>query len=128
MEPLVPKDHDPGEDASYADFRFSFYEDGREKDEDGRPSTVLSQIESHFHNVNNAALVDALLVVARKIVADHMVDGMFSDNVPDPIRHAAAEMLATNWLINRMNSGGIRDARPVEFAVPDDASELFKKD
>jgi hypothetical protein len=125
MERLVPDDHDPQEDASYAEFRFTFYEDGTNRDDEGNPSVTLGQIESHFHHVNESTLVDSLLVVARKIVADHMGQSMFNERVPEEVRETAANMLATNWLTNRLNSGDLVNAKPVEFHVPDDASELL---
>jgi hypothetical protein len=125
MERLVPEDHDPQEDASYAEFRFTFYEDGANLDPEGKPRTTLGQVESHMHHVDEASLVDTLLVIARKIVADRMGDSMFNERVPEEVRHQAATMLATNWLTNRLNSGDLITAMPVEFVIPDDASELL---
>ena len=126
-EPLVPPDHDPQEDASYAEFRFTFFE-GAEKNDDGSPKMILGQMESHMHHVPEAALVDSLLVFARHIVASHMGEQMFSERVPDVVRETAANMLATNWLSSRLNSGDLIQTKPIEFAVPDDASELFSGD
>lgn len=125
MERLVPEDHDPQEDASYAEFRFTFFEDGGNLTEDGRPAVTLGQVESHLHHVDQATLVDTLLVIARKFVADQMGESMFNERVPEEVRNQAATMLATNWLTNRLNSGDLISAQPVEFAVPDDASELL---
>jgi hypothetical protein len=128
MEPLVPDDHDRDEEASYAEFRLTFFQDKGTLDDEGEPKPVLGQIESHFHRVNEASLVDALLVLVRKIVADRMGESMFNERVPEVVRATAADMLATNWLVNRMKSGEIMESKPVEFAVPDDASELFKNE
>lgn len=126
-EPLVPPDHDPQEDASYAEFRFTFFE-GPDKDDEGNPKMIVGQMEAHLHHVPEAALVDSLLVYARQIVASHMGEHMFNDRVPDVVRQTAADMLATNWLTSRLNSGDLIQTKPVEFAVPDDASELFSGD
>jgi hypothetical protein len=125
MDRLVPEDHDPQEDASYAEFRFTFFEDGSNPKEDGKPSVTLGQVESHLHHVDSGTLVDTLLVIARKFVADGMSENMFNERVPEAVRNQAAAMLATNWLINRLNSGDLINSQPVEFAVPDDASELL---
>ena len=125
MEPLVPDDHDSQEDASYAEFRFTFFDDGANLDAEGNPTVTLGQIESHFHHVHESTLVDALLVVARKIVADHMGNSMFNERVPEEVRATAANMLATNWLANRLNSNDLAEAKHMEFQVPDDASELL---
>lgn len=126
-EPLVPPDHDPQEDASYAEFRFIFYE-GAEKDSEGNPAVILGSMESHLHHVPESALVDSLLVYARTLVANHMGERMFNERVPEPVRETASAMLATNWLVSRLNSGDLISTKPIEFAVPDDASELFSGD
>lgn len=121
-EPLVPDDHDSEEDASYAEFRFTFYEDGSERDSEGNPKVIVGQMESHLHHVPEAALVDSLLVYARTLVSAHMSDHMFSERVPQEVRDTAAAMLATNWLVNRLNSGDLIQTKPIEFSVPDDLS------
>jgi hypothetical protein len=127
-EPLVPDDHDTEEEASYAEFRLTFFDDAEKLDDEGKPKPILGQIESHFHRVNEASLVDALLVLVRKIVADRMGESMFNERVPEVVRTTAADMLATNWLVNRMKSGELMESKPIEYAVPDDASELFKNE
>lgn len=121
-EPLVPDDHDSEEDASYAEFRFTFYEDGSERDDEGNPKVIVGQMESHLHHVPESALVDSLLVYARMLVSAHMGEHMFSENVPREVRDTAAAMLATNWLTNRLNSGDLIQTKPIEFSVPDDLS------
>jgi hypothetical protein len=125
MERLVPDDHDPQEDASYAEFRITFYQNGLEKDDEGNPKMTIGQVESHLHHVHEASLVDTLLVIARQYVASHMGESMFSEAVPQEVRDVAANMLATNWIVNRLKSGDLIQSQPVQFAVPDDASELF---
>lgn len=124
MTGMVPDDHDPNEDASYAEFKFTFYEDGSEKDDDGNPKLIVGQMEAHIHHVNEAALVDTLLVYARMLVASHMGESMFNERVPQEVRDTAAAMLATNWLVSRLNSGELIQTKPIEFSVPDDLSGL----
>lgn len=124
MSGLVSDDHDPNEDASYAELKFTFYEDGSEKDEEGESKMTLGQMEAHIHHVNEAVLVDTLLVYARMLVASHMGESMFNERVPQEVRDTAAMMLATNWLTNRLNSGDLIQTKPIEFSVPDDLSGL----
>ena len=124
MSGLVPDDHDQNEDASYAELRFTFYSDGTEKDDEGNPKMIVGQMEAHIHHVDEAALVDTLLVYARMLVANRMGDSMFNERVPQEVRDTAASMLATNWLTNRLNSGELIQTKPIEFSVPDDLSGL----
>lgn len=124
MDRLVPEDHDSDEDAMYAEFRFTFYEDGTERDSEGNPKIIVGQMESHLHHVPAALLIDSILVYARTLVAQNMGESMFNERVPDQVREKAAEMLATNWLSNRLNSNNLVEARPIEFSIPDDLSGL----
>lgn len=125
MENLVPDDHDPHEDASYAEFRFVYYEDGSRLDDEGKPMQVVGSTELHIHNVASVALIDSLLTVARRVIADQMAEQMFNENVPEGVRRQASQELAVSWLTQRLHSPELAQSETVDFDVPDDASELF---
>ncbi len=125
MENLVPDDHDPNEDASYADIRMTFYDDGKNLDEDGNPTQTIGGTEIHVHHVGSFVLVDALLLIARKVIADEMADQMFNENVPADVRAEAADLMATHFLQHRLGSKELHGSTAVDMTVPNDASELF---
>ena len=97
--------HDPeDEDASYAEFRFTF----------DRTEGVASMgaIESHIHSVNPQSLVESLVYAATMVLTASM-----PDSIPEMLKDSVAKSF-----IKAMLEAG---SGVVPFTVPADASGLF---
>jgi hypothetical protein len=123
---LAPDDHDPDDmsEGSYCDIRFVFHET---HDEDGENSHRVAEVHVHSHHVNDAALVDALLMLAHQAVARGMNDTMFNEAVPQEVRDFAAAELSKKWLGERIQSGIFEASEAYSLHVPDDLSELLEE-
>lgn len=119
---LVPDDHDPQEEGNYIEMRLTF------SPPDGENLPTLAQVEIHSHHVPDNLYVDTLLILAREQMKRAMSSNMFKDSVPDQVRDFAANLMATKYLAQRLESGDLGSTEPIEFKVPDDARELFDND
>lgn len=111
-------------DGHYVELRLDF--DAGEPDETGAHPLTFGAMKTHLHHVPNGLYVDSLLVMARHHVAEAMKDNSFRDNVPPEVRRHAAKMMATRWLMERLESPELADIDPIDATVPDDASSLFE--
>lgn len=119
-------DHDEGADHEhYVELHLDY--SAGEPDEDGAHPLTIGTMKVHLHHVPNGLYVDTLLILARMVVAKGMEENSFKDNVPPQVRHEAARMMASRYLIDRLNSPDLIGVEPVDATVPDDASSLFEE-
>jgi hypothetical protein len=83
-------------------------------------------IQTHVHNVTPDMAATALLVVAHKIVSDHLAHTTFEACPSHELAHTMASAAAEAYLID-----AIRNARKQnleEVIIPDDVSSLLEGD
>lgn len=115
--------HDKEEEASYAEFRIEF--EVHEK-EDGSADGALASVQSHIHRVPPHALIDALLIVAKGVLASQMVEMVHvPESAPQALRDHMLDAFAGMYLKQRLDSEGVRGVGVTAVTVPDDISELL---
>ena len=116
--------HDPEGPGNYAEYRFDFdLTDADNEDADNLPVHV----SSHVHGVPPKMVVDALLATAKAVTMGHLT--VFSnapDGFPHQIKDAVNNMLASQYIKERLESPELRNLETVNTTVPNDASELFE--
>lgn len=119
---LVPDDHDPQSDGHYIELRIVFQE--TIDPVQGEHPLEAGNVEVHVHHVSEPVFVTTMLQLAREAVVRSMMENMFRDDVPEEVRRAAANMMATKFLVAHLESHS-DDNGMTGIKVPDDASELF---
>ena len=89
-------------------------------------STDGVSISTHVHNVTPDMAATALLVVAHKIVSDHLAHTTFDACPSHDLAHAMASAAAEAYLIDAIK--GARKQNLEEVIIPDDASSLLEGD
>lgn len=92
--------------------------------DDGEPT--LGEVNLRTRKVSPEILCDTYLVLARQLLAASMVENMFNSGVPIEVREHAANLMASEYIIQRLKSGDIIGASAHVMRVPNDASELFE--
>jgi hypothetical protein len=102
-----------------------------EPDEDGEERR-FGMVHMHVHGVDTSAFVETLLMLAISTTATAMQGP--GENVPGPLkglpaeaREAVADMLARQWLSQKIIHTASRGHMVMDMAVPDDASSLFEE-
>jgi hypothetical protein len=115
--------HNKDEDASYAEFKIEFEV---RQDEDGNVEGAVASVSSHVHHVPTHALIDALLVVAKGLLASQMGDMVHVPaEAPPLLREHMLDAFAGVYLKQRIDSDSVRGTTVASVSVPDDISELL---
>lgn len=94
------------------------------EDEDGDPEPRAAAVRTHIHNVPIEAATQTLVMVAQKMLSDHMAHAIFGTCPSHELAHAMGRAAATAFLIEAIKntpSGG----DVVSTIIPDDISELL---
>lgn len=121
---IMPEDHAPEDEGHYFELRISFH--AKETEPGEEPELLLGHIESHIHGAPPSQLCDSLLIVARDIVSSGMKEQMFNESVPEAVRDIAARVMATQYLLSRLQSEELVTLDPINALVPDDISSLLE--
>lgn len=127
MGDLIPDGHNPDEDDNYVEIRMRFVTPPDPID--GEFPLTAAKVETHVHHVPMPQYIDSLLLLAQQTMVDQMKENMFNENVPEDVRDAAASIMATQYLKQRIESGSFMQNKPfgdTDMRVPDDPSELFR--
>lgn len=93
-------------------------------DEDGDLVPRAAAVRTHVHNVPLEAATRTLVMVAQKMLSDHMAHTLFEGCPSHELAHAMARAAATAYLTDAIKNtpfGG----DVVSTIIPDDISELF---
>lgn len=98
-------------------------EDGDE--DDGVPSAAA--IHTHVHNVPTEIVVQTLVMMAHKMMSDHLAHGAFGGSPNHLIAHSMGRAAAGAYLMNMVQNVPSDDSF-MNIDIPDDASALLDGD
>ncbi len=97
------------------------------EDPDGTFHPGQATIHSHVHNVPPEVAAQTMVVVAHKILSDHMAHTTFEHMVDHTMAHAMAAAAASAMLAETVKQIP-EHAEMVPLVVPDDISSLIEGD
>lgn len=125
MDDFIKHDHEHEDDGRHImQVEVEFFDSG-EKDEEGNTEYTLGHIHTHYHAVPPGMIVDALIVIARDVVKQGMAVNMFNEAVPEAVRDIAARVMATQFMVGRIQDPDLMNSESVRADVPDDISSLL---
>jgi hypothetical protein len=84
-------------------------------------------IHTHVHNVPTEIVVQTLIIMAHRMMSDHLAHGVFGGAPNHIIAHSMASAAAGAYLTNMVNN--VPDENSLEqVSIPDDASSLLEGD
>jgi hypothetical protein len=94
------------------------------EDEDGDLEPVAAAVRTHIHNVPVEAAAQTLVIIASKMLGDHMAHTTFGSCPSHELAHAMGRAAAQAFLIEAIKNGP-RDEDVISTIIPNDISELF---
>jgi hypothetical protein len=117
------KPHDREEEGSYAEFRVDF---SITENDDGTVEGAIGAVSTHVHHVPAHALIDALLIVAKGLLAQQMGDMVHvPESAPQALREHMLDAFAGMYLKQRIDSDAVRGSSVMSVSIPNDISELL---
>jgi len=92
--------------------------------EDGSFEPRAAAISSHLHNVPPEAAAQTLVIIAHKIIGDHMAHTTFESCPSEVLKHAMGRAAAAALLIETLKNAPSPEDM-ISTIIPDDISELL---
>ena len=94
------------------------------EDDDGSFEPMAAAIHTHIHNVPVEAAAQTLVIIAHKMLSEHMAHTTFESCPSHELSHAMGRAAAEAFLLAAMKNGP-KDEDVITTTIPDDISELL---